>query len=67
MLSPLCFSSFTVSRSDELAEKYGIKGVKFRGDGSEFDNGTLYPEVKCFSPEDNVMPSGVRFVPFLTS
>ncbi|XP_026289526.1 protein croquemort isoform X2 [Frankliniella occidentalis] len=55
----LC-STVSLSRSEELVQKYGIEGVKFQGDAREFDNGTLHPEYKCYSYEGKTMPSGVR-------
>ncbi|KAJ1519336.1 hypothetical protein ONE63_004634 [Megalurothrips usitatus] len=55
----LC-STVSLKRSTDMVQKYGIEGAKFEGDGMEFDNGTLNPDVACYSYKDNVMPSGVR-------
>lgn len=55
----LC-SHVSLSKSQELVQKYGIEGVQFLGDKKEFDNGTLYPEFKCFTYDGKVLPSGVR-------
>lgn len=48
-------------KSDKFT-KYGIEGDKYAGSEKIFDNGTTYPEMKCFIPEGIQLPSGVRNV-----
>lgn len=50
----------TLTKSNRMVQKYGIGGVRFEGDASDFDNGTLYPEYSCYTYQGKAMPSGVR-------
>lgn len=58
--SDLC-SSIELKRVDKYTT-YGIEGIKYGGSQKIFDNGTIYPEMKCFIPEGVQLPSGVRNV-----
>lgn len=57
----LYFSSIELKRIDKYTT-YGIEGNKYGGSQKIFDNGTIYPEMKCFIPEGVQLPSGVRNV-----
>lgn len=46
---------------DEEKSIHGITGYKYRGGEKTVDNGTIYPENKCFSSGESV-PSGVMNV-----
>ena len=59
-LSDLC-SSITLSYVKSSSEIYGLKGKKFVGKEINFDNGSVYPEQKCFN-DDRVFPSGIRSI-----
>lgn len=54
-------SSIELMKSDKYI-KHGVEGDKYSGSEKIFDNGTIYPEMKCFIPEDIQQPSGVRNV-----
>ncbi|KAJ8971442.1 hypothetical protein NQ314_000698 [Rhamnusium bicolor] len=55
----LCSVELTKAGDDIL---YGIEGHIYKGMEKNFDNGTVYPDMKCFIPEGVVQFSGVRNV-----
>ncbi|XP_008192356.1 protein croquemort isoform X1 [Tribolium castaneum] len=60
VFSPDTCSTLTLVKQG-TEELHGVVGHKFVGDEKLFDNGTRYPDMRCFSPGD-VLPSGVRNV-----
>lgn len=74
LFAPEICSSLKLVKSDETYERYGLSAYKFIGDDSAFDNGTKYPEKRCFCAKNQLvgrnanirscteecMPSGVR-------
>ncbi|KAJ8969586.1 hypothetical protein NQ317_011310 [Molorchus minor] len=59
--SDLC-SSLELKRNGDYYV-HGVVGNKYIGTKKIFDNGTLYPEMKCFVPEDiSQQASGIRDV-----
>lgn len=70
----LCSSIFLV-KSQNPVSRYGVEGYRFYGDDSVFDNGTKYPEKRCFCSKtqligttdipastEECVPSGVRSI-----
>lgn len=41
---------------------HGVEGNRFIGTEKVFDNGTLYPDMRCFKSDNVQLPSGVRNV-----
>lgn len=60
-LSTYFFSTIDLELEGEI-DHLGISGHKYIGTSKNFDNGTLYPEMKCYFPEGVEQPSGVRNV-----
>ncbi|KAL1139975.1 hypothetical protein AAG570_006952 [Ranatra chinensis] len=55
-------SSATLVR-EQTTEKFGIEGTTYIGNEKMFDNGTVYPENKCYclrNGSDQCQPSGTR-------
>lgn len=47
---------------DHGMEFNGISGNKYVATERNFDNGTIYPDQKCYFPQPEIQPSGVRNV-----
>lgn len=61
MFVPDTCSFITISYND-TKEILGLEGRVYVGRENVFDNGTKYPEMKCFSNVNQTVPSGVRDV-----
>jgi len=75
LFAPEVCSSLHLVKSQNPESRYGIEGHKFYGDDSVFDNGTKYPEKRCFCSKSQLIgatdisasveecvPSGVRSI-----
>ncbi|XP_022912791.1 protein croquemort-like [Onthophagus taurus] len=59
IFAPDLCSSVRLQFQDSYKEFFGIRGKKYAATDFDFDNGTKYPEQKCFIT-DQTYPSGVR-------
>lgn len=76
LFAPEICSSLKLNKTEETLERFGLEAYKFVGDSSVFDNGTKFPEKRCFcaksqlignnanirSCTEECMPSGVRSI-----
>lgn len=75
LFAPEICSSLSLVKSEKSESRYGLEGYKFYGGDSVFDNGTKYPEGRCFCAKSQLIginnistnveecvPSGVRSI-----
>jgi len=75
LFAPELCSSLYLVKSQNSESRHGVEGYKFYGDDSVFDNGTKYPEKRCFCSKrqligttdmtasvEECLPSGVRSI-----
>jgi len=75
LFAPELCSSLYLVKSQNSESRHGLEGYKFYGDDSVFDNGTKYPEKRCFCSKSQLigttditasveecLPSGVRSI-----